>query len=530
MDEGQTSEGSATKMSRRGDAQRAIVCAIGLGVLFGSLWSSRTAHLFDFDGSSSLARVVALLIFASIALSNMLRDDGGSTKRRYAGERPPGNSEIVLACCSVVPYILCIFISPLVSGGAPLFALGLVASLFEGISLAIIEYVLLWHASCFGYRTSAMLVATALFIANMYDAALSSSTSVATAQSVLSPVICTAFAAWLSRGQSDGSVAKTGEREHVNEGDDASFGQGSMDGSLANFFAASGLFCALMLSQGLAAQVTGMGAIGNSNAYGSAAYIIVIGLVRSLMLIGCALFSGELKPMFAASIGAALMLSGLVACSSFQLTDAREAASLAVEAAYSFMQCAVLILAVQGAHRNRPHAGTYLCVSAAVLFSNQVTRLLLYATGQGVGSIALFLACELSVLALVVYCAAITRMRSQLSLGPGTHASAFPRASIPLGGEAQSRGEAANVFDPLVGEELEHVRRLRAVSSEYGLTDRELEVVFQAVHGYTIDATAKILGLSRDTVKTHLSNAYHRCGVRGRQEFLDLMGETNLPK
>lgn len=55
---------------------------------------------------------------------------------------------------------------------------------------------------------------------------------------------------------------------------------------------------------------------------------------------------------------------------------------------------------------------------------------------------------------------------------------------------------------------------------ENELTCREREVVMQALHGYTTNHIAEILGISVHTVRTHLQHAYKKLGIHSRKELM----------
>ena len=59
------------------------------------------------------------------------------------------------------------------------------------------------------------------------------------------------------------------------------------------------------------------------------------------------------------------------------------------------------------------------------------------------------------------------------------------------------------------------------LGAEYGLTDRELEVLGLLEHGRSIPYIAEELLISTSTVKTHVQSIYRKLDVHTRQEFLD---------
>lgn len=74
-------------------------------------------------------------------------------------------------------------------------------------------------------------------------------------------------------------------------------------------------------------------------------------------------------------------------------------------------------------------------------------------------------------------------------------------------------------------QEADFCRRFEQACNTHGLTQREREILFTAIHGYTIDNIADRLSISRETVKSGLARAYARAGVNGKQAFLALMDE-----
>lgn len=65
-----------------------------------------------------------------------------------------------------------------------------------------------------------------------------------------------------------------------------------------------------------------------------------------------------------------------------------------------------------------------------------------------------------------------------------------------------------------------------ALASRFRLTQREREVVFEALHGYSRANIAKKLCLSPETVKTYLNRAYTKAGVTSKQELIALIEAT----
>lgn len=66
-------------------------------------------------------------------------------------------------------------------------------------------------------------------------------------------------------------------------------------------------------------------------------------------------------------------------------------------------------------------------------------------------------------------------------------------------------------------------KRCLAVSSTYGLSQRERDVLFLLAKGRTIGYIADDLGVSFNTAKSHIRHVYVKTGVHTRQELLNLI-------
>ena len=63
---------------------------------------------------------------------------------------------------------------------------------------------------------------------------------------------------------------------------------------------------------------------------------------------------------------------------------------------------------------------------------------------------------------------------------------------------------------------------------DYGLTDRELEVLVLLGEGLTNQQSAQKLSISQSTLKYHMTNIYRKLGVQTRSEALVLAAKNNL--
>lgn len=66
-------------------------------------------------------------------------------------------------------------------------------------------------------------------------------------------------------------------------------------------------------------------------------------------------------------------------------------------------------------------------------------------------------------------------------------------------------------------------RACAAIGDMHGLTPRETEVFNLVAHGRNMAHIAESLVISRDTVKTHCRNIYHKLGVHSQQEAINLV-------
>lgn len=92
------------------------------------------------------------------------------------------------------------------------------------------------------------------------------------------------------------------------------------------------------------------------------------------------------------------------------------------------------------------------------------------------------------------------------------------------GDQGDSAGLAAGAASsPDVGELLE--MRCAALAGEYGLSERETEIVALLAQGRDVPYISEALFVSKNTVHTHCKNVYKKMGVHGKQELLSVLGE-----
>jgi len=81
---------------------------------------------------------------------------------------------------------------------------------------------------------------------------------------------------------------------------------------------------------------------------------------------------------------------------------------------------------------------------------------------------------------------------------------------------------------PIAHKVLEMFAQFKPKKSDYGLTDREKEILQQMVAGLTIQQIADILFLSFHTVNTHLKNIYTKLHVNTRSSAVSKAYKENL--
>lgn len=62
------------------------------------------------------------------------------------------------------------------------------------------------------------------------------------------------------------------------------------------------------------------------------------------------------------------------------------------------------------------------------------------------------------------------------------------------------------------------------VAGDFGLTEREADVLRHICRGYTKKRIAGVMGITEDTVRYHTKALYRKLGVHNRQELLDVVG------
>jgi len=119
----------------------------------------------------------------------------------------------------------------------------------------------------------------------------------------------------------------------------------------------------------------------------------------------------------------------------------------------------------------------------------------------------------------------LSSIGSILGLSVGTVRTHLGKAYAKAGVRSRAAATSAllDVAPTALGE-----ARSRFVPGEVGpLTQREIAVLRVAATGRTTSAIASLIGISAETVKTHLANAYRKLGVQNRSQALLLIGTSD---
>ncbi len=503
----------------RGEARTALFVAVGLGILLGSTWVSRLQDVFGWDALLPLARVAAALWLCGLAVYY---------RRRRFDER----HLLLVGVLAFAAHAACLPMSPLVAEGADRATLGFVSAFFEGAFIAVVELLFLVRAAGdLPPKGLGIAVAGAFLVGCLYDTLfLSAFPGVIAVQWVVAKAVCLGLLFALARGPAPakGSAAIQGGRVETRRQeastppvpDDPAAPTPYPMPLAALLFA---LILVLMLVQGVASQMTGLGGVGERGFYGLSTGFIVL-VVRVLTVVYCAARKRDVPFASPVVICSVVWVAALGLTALTWADHAGVAGALLLEAGYSVLQVLPLIAALQHAGRGGldgdlgggGSAVTVAALMAAVSFANQPSRfvatLLFDRSVPQTAVIDVFVYVSMTLIGALVAALCIVVLRRT---GPPAR----------NGGAGARRADVLpeDPDDPLVQAELSFCRRYRSVCKDKGLTPREQEVLFEAVHGYTIDHIALRLSISRETVKTTLSKSYARAGVSGKQAFLQLM-------
>jgi DNA-binding CsgD family transcriptional regulator len=116
---------------------------------------------------------------------------------------------------------------------------------------------------------------------------------------------------------------------------------------------------------------------------------------------------------------------------------------------------------------------------------------------------------------------------SLLGLSVGTVRTHMGKAYKKTGVRSRATATSA-LLDGVEPTALQEARRGLVPGRGGPLTRREMAVLRIAATGRTTSAIASVLGISKETAKTHLANAYRKLGVKNRSQALLLVGTAKV--
>ena len=475
-----------------------VLLVVGLGVLFGFMWSSRSTGAMVAEWQVFVARFASMGTFASLAC---------------AFARRPASTRGLLLTCAVclAGHVACDALSGLVGEGSETMALSAVSMVFEGVALAVMQ-LLYFEALAMGdVRRGLVMVGCSYLVAELaYFVVLFVPEGVFSAVLYLGEVVSFAALVYVRLGRMKGdSVPLSVSDGRSAEPDDGDSGCTLLGG--APLPAVIAFIVCLTLSWGLFAQMTGEGA----HAFFDMTSEIVMVAVRLLLVVVCILAGQWLTFDKSAVLLAMLWATGILVVGLLWGYVNPSTSALVLKGSLYALQTFALVMVVRGAS-DCPHQFYRTCgLTMCALMFGHVSRLgmlLVFsnapvegASAMGVVSLASWLVGAALAIALPFGCGKVRR-GDVLEGMPGVQALADPFFLT----EAGARG-------------IEFHRRFGRFCETYGLSERERDVLLETLHGYTVDAVGERLGVSRETVKTYLSRIYGRAGVGGRQELLGML-------
>jgi DNA-binding CsgD family transcriptional regulator len=117
---------------------------------------------------------------------------------------------------------------------------------------------------------------------------------------------------------------------------------------------------------------------------------------------------------------------------------------------------------------------------------------------------------------------------SLLGLSVGTVRTHLGKAYTKAAVRSRAAATSA-LLDVVEPAALKEASRRLIPGAEGPLTRREVAVLRIAATGRTTSAIASVMGISTETTKTHLANAYRKLNVQNRSQALLLLGPTTVP-
>lgn len=485
--------------------------ALGIGILLGSMGAARGQSLFGTSLLVPLARIVCVAV--SVAFAFLFRN--GVAKKPV----------LLTGAAALAVIQLGAALLAFAFGESERFALGVISTIAEGTSLSLIVFLLLASLLNRSPKEIAVAVSLGFVLLNVYDCFfIGASDEACAAQWLVGKMVALGIAGLVVvRGRSlvvpetkDAAVHKA-ETEHGDAASHAST-QPHSQFPFAEIVPFAGLIAILFLIQGAYSYITGVGGVGSNALFDMTVGIYVVG-VRILVFGFCLIVKKELAPVPVAATGALLWVFGLLLTTLLWNTDIRFMGALALNSGLYIMQPLILILAVQLARRNGEQAVPIIFSMIALEYANHITRLTALFFVADPTTVQFDGISFMSVVSLSIVAASamlfLLVSRRRPSIEPSASSGAVFSNALAF--------SAGDLSSPLLQKEIEQFNCFSRLSQDKQLTQREEEVLYEAMHGYSIDHIAERLCISRQTVKTYLSRAYNRLGVGSKQEALKLL-------
>lgn len=469
--------------------------AVGIGLSVGS-WSVQRDSCY-FENVLFVPAVPVVMAFVALVLAIVFW-------KRCSESRSRALSMYGAVVVFVLVQLVAMLLAPTVSK-PELFSLGLVATLAEGASSALLTFLFLANLVRFEPRQMALAVASGYLLVHLYDGAfLSASEEVRLLQRPIALVAMTMIAGVIVHRIRRRSSAEIEGPSFFAHADGGRVRSAECVGDYVLF---AGFVCVPLLIQGVYSQLTGLGSVGNVQEFNFFTELFAAG-VRAGVLVWCLLLTDDMPLSHAAACASLICLVGIPAVDLLWGTGAYLIGSHIINSARYILLPVVMIVGVQVArrHPNRAVPLIFLMIFAAnsCYISRFITALLAAASPIDVDAVLP----TVSLCAMWVVACAIP---AYLLVGR------WLRARRP-----QAEGFAGAV-DPAFARELAFYQRLERLCDGARLTGREKDVLCEALHGYSIDGIARRLDLSSSTVKTYLSRIYGRFGVNSKQAILNLL-------
>lgn len=532
-----------------------FVAALGLALFLSSMWTARA------DTSGVSTAVVYATRFVSLGTCLYMA-------WTFRNHLPQVNLVLATACISMVIHLACVLVAPQLSLGADVsLVVDYLSGAFEGVANALMTLLFAHVLSTFHPTRSAVGIGVAyllvdtgiLFLDTLSVEAIHYARPVFTLLSVVILVACCRALMFVGArpGAKVGAGAEPGAKVGAGAASDhgLQYGMARKEGEeerpLAFFSTHTDWLLLLIVAMlfpnlfGVIAQVSSETG-GNFALYDIPAEIVMIAM-QALFLIFMATFGSRFGFSTILAFIIPLYATGFALFPSNWSSDNPLAGCL-IRAGYVIIAILLWALMARKSYDDPRHTylyfGIYCGVSDAqigrltgsVLMGDNGPSLALC---QGISLASLWAICifGLVMFFLLQRGSSAARVGSFEPLGQtdagaagaGTGVEAGSGARVAAGGSAVSNettGAPSSSATPGVDT---FAAQFEALAERVHLTQREREVLAEAIHGYSRTNIGKKLSLSPETVKTYMNRAYAKAQVTSKQELIARIEDEPLP-